>query len=339
MNRGRLLAAIAGLALAACGVATSGCARSPMLVLDATVDGGSEVRWLAGDSLIAVALLGRGVAIVDAESGEERAAWRLPTLPAHVAHGLAVSAGGETLAVATNDTIRVLRARTAAQLAAFPGGGQALALSGDGRLLAWSDGTLGRVVDTRDGRALTQLFMLVGRNGLVWSPDDGSFAWTDVRQLQFLATSSGLGGKADSVGAGGGRGEPTADLGPFVDARPTQLVYSANGRTLAVAESTDYVSFWDTRLRRIGWRLRLGGRARFERMAMSADTWYLATTYEGRARILWAYTGRGVADWSPHAGAAVRDMAFSRDGRRLATVGADGHVRVWQVPPPRPEHR
>ena len=338
MRRG-LVRPRALLALLGAGLLGSGCSSTPKQTLDATVDGGSEVRWLAGDSTIAVGLLGRGVAIVDAETGEERAAWRLPTLPDHAAHGLATSAGGETLAVATNDSVRVVRARDGKQYLAVAGGGQALALSGDGRLLAMGDGTAGRVVDTRDGRVLAQVFMLSDRNGLAWSPDDDEFAWTDVRQLLFLSTNSGHGAEGDSISAGGVHGEPTGDLGPFVDARPTQLAYSGNGRTLAVAESTDYVSFWDTRLRHLSWRLKLGGRARFERMALSADTWYLATARDGRARILWAYTGRRVADWSPHAGAAVRDMAFSHDGRRLATVGADGHVRVWQVPPPGKEHR
>jgi WD40 repeat protein len=309
--------ALAGAALSA------GCAGAPRRVLDVKVDGGSEVRWLAGDSLLAVALLGRGVAIVDAATGEERAAWRSPTLPSHTAHGLAVSAAGETLAVATEDSVRLVRSRDAALLFAAPGGGQSLALAGDGRTLAWSDGTFGRVLDTHDGHVCWQGQMLAGRNALAWSPASGAYAWTDTHLVLFLGPDSTLAG----------------ELGPFMDARPTQLVFSASGRTLAVAESTKYISFWDARNRRMRWRLQLTGRAQFERMAVSADTWYLATAHEGRARLLWAYTGHKVADWLPHSGAAVRDMAFSHDGRRLATVGADGHLCVWTVPPPRQQLR
>ena len=332
---------LALLALSLCGVGGVGCAGAPKLALDTTVDAGSEVRWLAGDSLIAVALLGRGVAIVDAASGEERAAWRLPTLPPHAAHGLAVSAGGETLAVATGDSVRVLRARDGAQLMATPGGGVALALSGAGDELAWSDGTFGRVVETRDGRIRWQGRMPAGRHGVAWSPASGAFAWTDSRRVRFLggptvnlAVVDTADDAADDIAADSAL---VGEIGPFMDAAPTQLAFSASGYTLAVAESTDYLSFWDTRKYRMSWRLKLAGRARVERMAVSADAWYVATAYEGRARLLWAYTGRKVADWSPHSGAAVRDLAFSRDGRRLATIGANGHLRVWIVPPARQE--
>lgn len=321
-----LLACVALVALTA-----PGCSRAPKRLLETTVEGASDVLWLAGDSLLAVALLGRGVAIVDAWTGAERSAWRLGTMPARSAHGLAASAHGETLAVATADSVRVLRVRDGVQLMAAPGNAQSLALSSDGRALAWSDGSFGRVLDARDGRVRWQGEMLAGRHGLVWLAD-GAFAWTQGRQIEFLEDRSSTGAGDDGL-----RDAATRGLGPFLEERPGQLAPSGSGLTLAVAESTLFVSFWDTRLERMRWRLQLAGGARFEHVALSADTWYLATARAGRARLLWAYTGRAVSEWSPHGGATVRDVAFSHDGRRLATVGADGHVSVWAVPPLRQE--
>ncbi|HEY6195819.1 MAG TPA: WD40 repeat domain-containing protein [Candidatus Eisenbacteria bacterium] len=335
----RRRAPLAMVARVVCGFACAGCAGTPKLALDTTVVGGSEVRWLAGDSLLAVALLGRGVAIVDAATGGERAAWRLPTLPSHAAHGLATSAGGETLAFATDDSVHVVRARDGVETMAVPGGGVALALSGDGHLLAWGDGMYGRVLDAGTGRVLGQGEMHAGRNGLAWSAARGGFAWIDGRRVFFVDPHRVPGPRADSSHADSTIGGVTGDLGPFLEAAPTQLAFSGSGRTLAVAESTSFVSYWDTRERRRLWRLELPGSEQFDRMALSADTWYLATAREGRARIRWSYTGRKLADWSPHEGSMVRDLAFSNDGRRLATVGADGHVRVWLVPPPRRERR
>jgi WD40 repeat protein len=317
----------------------TGCASAPKLALDTKVFGGSEVRWLAGDSLLAVALLGRGVAIVGAGDGEERAAWRLPTLPPYAAHGLAASAGGETLAVATYDSVRLVRARDGTQLMATPGTGRTLALSGDGSELAWGDGTFGRVIETRDGRVRWQGRMPAEAHGLAWSPASGAFAWTDARLVRFLGGPTVGQTAAESSDSAGSDSALAGELGPFLESAPTQLAYSASGQTLAVAESTDYLSFWDARKYRMSWRLKLSGRARFERMALSPDGWYVATAYEGRTRLLWAYSGRKVADWTPHAGAGVRDLAFSHDGRRLATVGADGHMRVWIVPAPPPQRR
>lgn len=321
LPRGRALRRL--LAFVALTASLAGCARAPRQLLDVTLDAGSEIRWVAHDSLLAVALLGRGVALLDAADGGTVAAFRMPSLPSKWAHGLAVSATGETLAVATEDSVRVFTTRALTPLLAAPGGGEALALSGDGTHLAWSDGTVGRVLEVASGRVLKESRMFAGRLGVAWAARKDAFAWTDVREVLFL--------RGDTSFAG--------ELGPFMDARPTQLLFSESGRTLAVAESTEFVSFWDVGSQKARWRLKLAGPARFERLALSADNWYLATARDGRVRVLWAYTGRKVAEWTPHRGAAVRDLAFSRDSRRLATVGADGHVRVWAIPAPKAGRR
>jgi len=300
-----------------------GCAGRPRLVAEARVPEASEVRWVLGDSLLAVSLLGRGVALLDARTGEERAAWRLPTLPSRPAHGLATSAGGETLAVAGADSVRVFRARGLVPLAAFAGAATALALSGDGGTLAWSDGAVGLATDLGASAPPRACSMPVAGDALAWAPLERAFVWPqDARLMQWRET-----------------GEPQDWLGPFLEAAPRRVAFSRIGATLAVAESTRFVSFWDTRAERMRWRLALGGRAQAERMALSGDTWYLATAQEGRARIVWAYTGKARSDWAPHGGTPVRDLAFSADGRRLATTGGDGRVRVWVVPEPGKERR
>jgi len=44
--------------------------------------------------------------------------------------------------------------------------------------------------------------------------------------------------------------------------------------------------------------------------------------------VLWARSGRALADWAPHEGAEVQDLAFASDGSRLATVGEDDAVHI-----------
>ena len=301
----------------------TGCARQPRLLLDAEVTGGSDVTWVRGDSCVAVSLMGRGVTILDAATGAVRAEWRAEALPSHAVHGLAASATGETLAVATEDSVRVLLAREARMVRVVPGGGRTLALSNDGTRLAWSDGGTGRILDVATGRVDAEHVMTVDRGGLVWLPRVQRFAWVDGPRVQLANLDSLTANTLDVF--------TVQPLGP--------LAASGGGGTLAVAEDAQAISVWDVPRRTLRWRLTLAGEPRFSRMALSADTWYLATVHQGEVRVRWAYTGRPVTTWEPDDGAEVRDLAFARSGHRLATVAADGRVRIWELPASDKEQR
>ncbi len=306
-----------------CCLLITGCSPKPVQVMDATVDGAAGVRWALGDSRVAVQLIGRGVAVLDAQTGEERAAWRKPGIPSHASYGIATSAAGETLAVAIEDSVLVLRTADATPLLSVPGGGRALALSGDGSCLAWSDGTYGRVQHVPDGRMLAEHRMPVERNGVLWIERLSQFAWTDTRRIVFMGPDSLLAG----------------ELGDFDVPEIGPLATSGSGGTLVVGEGADAVSVWDTKSKTRRWRTSFRGHDRYSRMALSADTWYLATVNGGVVTVRWAYTSKVVTRFAPHRGAEVRDLSFASSGHRLATVGADGHVRIWELPSPKQEQR
>ena len=297
-------------------IALAGCAGRPHLLAEASAPGASEVLWACHDSLLVVGLRGWGVSLVDSRSGDERLAWRLPAVPPQSAHGLALSASGETLAVATADSVRVFATRDLRPLFACAGNAATLALSADGSQLLWTDGTSGELVEVGSGRTRWHGLLEAGPGTLQWV---GSLA-------QFLAAvGTGVTSPAE-------QGSPGFTLDEFEGVRPGRLALSATGRTLAVAESTMHISVWDLPSGHFQRRLVLGGTGRFEDLALSPDAQLLATAFGGRARVLWTRSGRAVADWTPNEGADVEDLAFATDGRSIATVGGNGTVRTWAMP-------
>ena len=324
MNVRAAAPAIRSLALAA-GMASAltGCAGRPRLVADASAPGASDVRWACHDSLLVVALRGWGVSLVDSWSGSERSAFRLPTVPPHAARGVDVSAAGETLAVATADSVRVFATRGLRPLFVTPGNAATLALSSDGAQLLWTDGSLGRLLEVPTGRVPWQGSLAAQPGALVWAQPLARF----VVPLDLRVISAA---EADW---------PSFTLDTFEGARPWKLAVPAAGASLAVAESTMHVSIWDLPSKHFRRRLVLGGAGRLEHIALSRDARLLATSLGGRARVMWARNGRAVADWAPHGGAEVEDLAFASDGLRLATVGANGSVRTWAMPAAPGGHR
>jgi len=301
--------------------ALAGCAGRPHLLAEASAPGASEVRWACHDSLLVVALGGWGVALVESQSGHEHAGARLPEIPPRSAHGLAVSAAGETLAVAIGDSVRAFTTRGLVPILTAPGHAATLALSADGAQLLWTDGLFGRLLDVGSGLERWQGELDAGPGTLQWAGALGRFVVPQgVRVI-----------------SAGEAGEPRFTLDTFGGARPWKLSLSASGHTLAVAESTMHVSVWDLPDRHFHRRLVLGGAGRFERFALSPDASLLATSLGAHARVLWVRSGHVVADWAPHDGADVEDLAFASDGSRLATVGDNGSVRTWAMPAAPPQ--
>ena len=66
--------------------------------------------------------------------------------------------------------------------------------------------------------------------------------------------------------------------------------------------------------------------------AFSPDGRLLAASYDPHTFVLWEVaTGQPIRTWPGHGRGELRQMVFSSDGRRLATVGIDGTALVWDV--------
>lgn len=296
----------------------AGCQTAPARLLFAPTDGASEVRWVLSDSALAVSFFGRSVSVF--EPRKARTLWTTRAVAREVWHptfGIATSAMGETLAVATPDGVLALLARNGQRLLITPGGGATLALSSDGRWLAWGDGRNGRIVSVPDTTTTRFLRVPGEHGGLVWLDRVRSFAWTDGPRVMFHAPDSNT----------------TRSLGPFTEGAPGPLAATRLGATLAVAESTRAISVWNTGTSTQRSHMRLEEPRPARHMALSADGWFIATADGGTVRVRWAYTGREVFTWRPHRGADVRDLAFSLQGHRMATLGAEGNLAVWDLSP------
>lgn len=66
-------------------------------------------------------------------------------------------------------------------------------------------------------------------------------------------------------------------------------------------------------------------------VAFSPDNAFLAVGWsDGQMRLYWAQDGRLMRAWQAHP-ASIRRLAFTRDGRLLASLGEEGTIHIWGV--------
>jgi eukaryotic-like serine/threonine-protein kinase len=277
------------------------------------------------------------------------------------------SPDGRLIATAGSDGVQlrdVTSGRETATLRGHEGRVESLAFAPDGRILAAAgdDGTV-RLWDVSSGR---ETFTL-RQNGRIWtvafSPDGGVLAATgydgavrlwDPRtgretavlrghQLELYSVAFAPDGHIlASAGSDGTvrlwdvqSGQAFASAGGTVS-DPWSLALSHDGHSLAAINGDGMVRMWDVASgRRIAKPLRHQVRADTYSgtVAFSPAGNTLATassTGDGTVRLWDVATSRETAVLRGHRG-GVNHVAFSPDGRLMASVGTDGTIRLWDV--------
>jgi WD40 repeat protein/DNA-binding SARP family transcriptional activator len=241
--------------------------------------------------------------------------------------GVALSPGGETLAVTQQDgsadllDAKTLRVRRSARL--LDGAALAADFSPDGRLLAVAGE--GGAVQVRDARTLApvrELRKLPGSaQGLAFSPDGRLIA----------AGSSGAGPRAESGRIRVWEVRSGAPTGFDVKFNAPDIGFSPDGRLLAAAGIVSGTEVYRVADGKRVARLRLGtGEGRS--VAFSPDGATLAIGgYAGEVELVSTRTWRREGALPGTHRARVTALEYSPDGERILTGSADGTMRLWDV--------
>lgn len=228
----------------------------------------------------------------------------------------------------------------------------------EGAIARLGKGTLGKIHFSSDGNRLavsssigiwfydpktgTELDLLAYTNGVspfafAYSPDGNTIASASTNQMTVITGTRESRLPSISGHIVQMRDVVTGAAGTTVRTqtqRVTNIVYAPDGKTIVTARKRDNTAYlWDTVTGRSKGTLERVGRGSVQSFVYAPDGKTIATAggWTGNVVQLWdAQTGTHKTTLTGHT-KQVNSVAYSPDGNMIASGGADGTVRVWNV--------
>jgi WD40 repeat protein len=220
---------------------------------------------------------------------------------------------------------------------------------GDGKVSVW-DWQVGREIWQFPGGAVNKVawdpagrFVAAGRHDgkvSLLAADDGR----ELRQLQLRApvVALAVSPRGDRLIAGSVGLDPSADHGEVVlwetgdwrelmrESQDNLAVgFSQDGRQMGATAPNGAIGIWDAATGRSILIMQQDGEPSMAgELAFAPDGSHLATALGGSLRI-WNLAGEEVARREHRDGKTIWDLAFSPDGRSIATGSADNTAAIW----------
>lgn len=255
----------------------------------------------------------RTLQVFEVDTAQERKTWMSPER----VYGLALSADGSRLAtVGWKEDVRLWNTAQGTEIKLFPQGGRSAVFARDGKTLLIGSDKRVRAWDLETGKETQRLEGAALH--LAISADDKILVGAGDNRLRVWELATGRERLAIDIKTG----------------HDNFLAISGDGRTIAFGTEFE-LRAWDTG----------SGQERFHRRgafrggsaALSADGQTLAWTSGGKVERYDLAAGHDLVP-SPGHLSIVYSLAFSPDGQRLLSRGADDVVLVWKLgEQPRPE--